>query len=488
MKPSLLFIAIFLVQLLSAQSFTEVIPSPFFDGVDVGSISFFDADGDDDLDVLITGATESGRLSKLYFNDGQGGFSEVTETPFTSVSISSASIADIDGDNDQDVLITGLTGSSPSVPLVKLYTNDGLGAFSEVTGTLFEQVYGGSSSFSDVDGDGDQDILITGLNSSSTEALSKLYLNDGSGNFSGIMGTPFEGVSQSSIAFCDVDGDDDQDVLITGENSLYNPVTKLYINNGAGNYTEMIDISFESVSQSSVAFSDVDGDEDQDVLITGRISSGSSVSKLYINDGLGNFTEMMDSPFVGVEFSSIAFSDVDGDNDQDILITGAASLSPTSKLYINDGLGNYSESMIELFDDVMFSTVAFSDIDGDNDEDVLIIGRDDISFGVRSTKLYINNSTVSSTETSLDRNIFDFEVCSNPTTASEITIRFQSNEHEILTASIFDAEGRKISEIKRHVTSKEGSFPIDISNLPKGIYVIQLNNGLELVSHKFVIQ
>jgi len=31
--------------------------------------------------------------------------------------------------------------------------------------------------------------------------------------------TPFEGVADSSIAFADVDGDNDQDVLITGANS-----------------------------------------------------------------------------------------------------------------------------------------------------------------------------------------------------------------------------------------------------------------------------
>jgi hypothetical protein len=35
------------------------------------------------------------------------------------------------------------------------------------------------------------------------------------------------------------------------------------------------------------------------------------------------FTEMTGTPFEGVAESSIAFADVDGDNDQDVLISGA---------------------------------------------------------------------------------------------------------------------------------------------------------------------
>ncbi|MEM7374580.1 MAG: VCBS repeat-containing protein [Bacteroidota bacterium] len=86
----------------------------------------------------------------------------------------------------------------------------------------------------------------------------------------------------------------------------------------------------------------MDGDNDQDVLITGRNSSGAQISKLYTNDGGGTFTEMTGTPFEEVAFSSIAFADVDGDNDQDVLITGQnSSFAEISKLYTNDGGGHF---------------------------------------------------------------------------------------------------------------------------------------------------
>ena len=103
-----------------------------------------------------------------------------------------------------------------------------------------------------------------------------------------------------------------------------------------GNFTEMAGTPFDGVGSSSIAFSDVDGDGDNDVLITGENNSPEGISKLYTNDGMGNFTEMVGTPFDGVGISSIAFSDVDGDGDADVLITGVNnSFERTSKLYTN---------------------------------------------------------------------------------------------------------------------------------------------------------
>ena len=50
------------------------------------------------------------------------------------------------------------------------------------------------------------------------------------GNFTEVSGTPFEKVRSSSIAFIDVDGDKDQDVLISGFSSNNTSIAKLYKN------------------------------------------------------------------------------------------------------------------------------------------------------------------------------------------------------------------------------------------------------------------
>ena len=184
-------------------------------------------------------------------------------------------------------------------------------------GTPFDAVEAGSVAFSDVNNDGSNDVLITGQGI--FEFISKLYINDGIGNFTEMMDTPFEGVRRSSIAFSDVNGDGNNDVLITGEGITSGRISKLYTNDGAGNFTEMMDTPFNGVWSSSIAFSDVNGDGSEDVLITGN--NGDFISKLYTNDGMGNFTEMLGTPFEGVESSSVAFSDINGDGHQAVSYT-----------------------------------------------------------------------------------------------------------------------------------------------------------------------
>ncbi len=372
---------------------------PVFEGVYSSSIAFADIDGDNDQDVLITGYNPytDQNIAKLYKNDGLGEYSEIEETPFEGVFVSSIAFADIDGDNDQDVLITGATGSNDSEHIGKLYSNDGSGNFTEIKNTPFEGVYSSSIAFADIDGDNDQDVLITGEKSSKEigyrKRITKLYSNDGKGNYTEVQNTPFEGVAGSSIAFADIDGDNDQDVLITGQNITGDNIAQLFRNNGSGDFSLQSNTPFEGVAGSSIAFADIDGDNDQDVLITGLFNAYRYNAKIYINDGTGNYSLKNDNFFEGVHFSSIAFADIDGDNDQDVLITGATkSGERTSKLYTNDGTGNFSLVSNTPFDGVEKGSIGFADIDGDNDQDVLItgyLGKDGSVPGI--ARLYINN-------------------------------------------------------------------------------------------------
>ena len=133
MKLTSLLILLLLAQLLSAQIFTEVLGTPF-DSVNYSSIAFADVNGDGHQDVLITGQKylrqPPGIITKLYTNDGTGTFTEVLGTPFQAVANGSIAFADVNGDNHQDVLITGdTTFSANTVGVAKLYTNDGTGTF-----------------------------------------------------------------------------------------------------------------------------------------------------------------------------------------------------------------------------------------------------------------------------------------------------------------------------------------------------------------------
>jgi len=382
MKAILLFIFLVFTQIIYPQSFTEVPPFPSLEGMTESAVAFADVDGDNDQDVIIIGEKPNSLqpnalepFSKQYVNDGMGNYTEKTNTLFADVSRGSIAFADVDGDNDQDVIITGENKSFEFI--TKLYTNDGTGDFTELMGTTFSGVRYSSIALADVDGDNDPDVLITGEKNNSFDQISKLYINDGLGNFTELTGTTFDGVSLGSVAFADVDGDNDQDVLITGQHfNAARRISKIYTNDGLGNFTELTGTPFDGVAYSSVAFEDVDGDNDQDVLITGLNILNSRIAKLYTNDGLGNFTELTNNTFAGVANSSIAFFDVNNDNDQDVIIVGMNNENEViAKLYTNDGLGNFVEMMNTSFTGVKNGSITVTDVDGDNDLDVIITGQ-----------------------------------------------------------------------------------------------------------------
>jgi len=54
--------------------------------------------------------------------------------------------------------------------------------------------------------------------------------NCGSGTFVKVPGTPLDGVYVINVAFSDVNGDSDQDVLITGRNAANQTTAMLYQN------------------------------------------------------------------------------------------------------------------------------------------------------------------------------------------------------------------------------------------------------------------
>ena len=487
MKLLLFFPLLILVQFLSAQTFTELPQTPAFIKLIDTSIAFADVDGDNDEDFLIAGRDDSqNRHTRLYLNDGLGNYTEMLETPFVGVSDGSINFSDIDGDGDEDLLITGAGGFNGSIPYALLYTNDGLGNFTEVTETPLVGVTLSSAAFADVDGDDDLDILITGREPTYT-TNSRLYKNDGLGNFTEVTGISIVGIQLGSIAFGDLDGDGDQDLIIMGTNLIFGQVTKLYFNDGLGNFSVVTTTLFDRMSNGSIGMSDIDGDDDQDILITGFGVNTGGIVRLYINDGLGNFTKSTTTPFIGNRGGSIAFADIDLDDDQDVLITGLSNSDISmSKLYTNDGAGNFTELIGTPFTGVTSSSIAFADVDGDNDKDVLITGSNTLYSG-KTSKLFINDGLVSTNNNFFNTN-FDFTLSPNPTTEDRIYINFNAIRASELTIKISSLEGRLLIQENNPSIIGEQSFSINISSLKKGSYFIELFDGKKRGVRKFIVQ
>jgi hypothetical protein len=335
-------------------------------GVDFGSSEWFDADGDGDQDLLVTGE----RTVTLYENDGSGGLTPVS-AGLTGVDLSSSDIGDVDGDGDPDLVITGRDETFD--PSATIYVNDGTGQFSpKNTGLAGVQL--GASTFGDIDGDGDLDLIVTGDDVNYDPSIT-LYENDGQGNFSSLSEnlTPVVG-SSSDIA--DIDGDGDQDLVVTGEDPNSDRTTTVYENDGTGSFTAL-NAGLVGIERGSSDFADFDGDSDPDLLITGLNNA-----TIYENDGQGGFSEL-GAGLDGVFSSSASVADLGGDGDPDIVIAGG-----NVTVYENTGSGSFS-ALDTGFTSVFRSSVGWGDVESDGDPDLVVTGYDGL-FRQPSTRVYVN--------------------------------------------------------------------------------------------------
>jgi len=483
MKYTLLLNILVLAQLISAQSFTEAPQNPPLTEANNASADFADVNGNGYPDLLITGDP-----TKLYINDGLGNFTERMNTPFPDIFASDAAFSDVNNDGHPDVFMMGSVTGPDAVS--KLYINDGLGNFTERVTSDFVGITYGSVAFADVDGDGDQDLLTVGYTGADVvspgEFVSILYLNDGLGNFTEKENTPFEGVARSSVAFADVNGDGHPDVFTTGENNSSLPVPKLYINNGAGDFTERLDIPFFEAERGSVAFSDFNGNGHMDLLITGQQTPLRRFSRLYMNDGDGNFTEKSDTPFEDVDNSSVAVADVNQNGHMDVFIMGFG-VGRISKLYLNDGDANFTEVIGTAFVPLSSGDAAFEDVNGDGYPDLLIAGDESSSEPI--SKLYINDGMVSSSIDHSRNGEIYFKPYPNPTTNSQgLTIQYHTENLRTISIKMYDLNGVIINQQSELAMPENHSYVIPIATLTSGTYIVELSDGINSTTKKVIVE
>jgi hypothetical protein len=132
---------------------------------------------------------------------------------------SGAAFFDYDNDGDQDLLLINSAHWSHQAaldeeqPMMRLYRNDGQGGFTNVTAGsgLDVSLYGMGFAVGDYDNDGDADVFITAL------GLNHLFRND-AGQFHDI--TTAAGVGgtadawSTSVGFVDIDNDGDLDLFV----------------------------------------------------------------------------------------------------------------------------------------------------------------------------------------------------------------------------------------------------------------------------------
>ena len=185
---------------------------------------FFDADNDNDIDLFITsGGSEYKQgnpnlQDRIYLNDGKGIFTKAkNRLPKIYESSQCVKVSDIDNDGDLDLFIgTRLISGRYTYPASSYFLINNNGFFkksSQKNSKEFENLgMVTDASFSDIDNDGDEDLLVVG------EWMKIQVFENDKGNF--INTTDKSGLNNLSrglwwsITKGDIDNDGDDDFIV----------------------------------------------------------------------------------------------------------------------------------------------------------------------------------------------------------------------------------------------------------------------------------
>jgi len=391
-------------------------------------IAFFDYDNDGWLDIFVLSGSKIGKkppgaINRLYKNNRDGTFTDVTEEAGLARSgwAYAVTIGDYDNDGYEDLFIT-YWGKNV------LYHNNGDGTFTEVTkeaGLLADEVrWGAGCSWVDYDRDGHLDLFVSNYVDFSFETVPpsgvrkgcnwkgilvhcgpmglpkcnhQLYHNNGDGTFTDVSdeaGITAAGKTYGmTVVAADFDNDGWQDIYVACDSTP----ALLFMNNHDGTFREEGlerggALSEDGMEQAGMGLGigdyDLDGNLD---ILKGHFADDTSI--LYHNDGDAFFEDMTIRSGLAVETRFVRWGDgiVDLDNDglPDLfLVTGNVypeleAVLPTYKyktprvIYRNLGGGKFEQLIKQGGPGVSAEHAsrgcAFGDFDNDGDIDILIM-------------------------------------------------------------------------------------------------------------------
>ena len=277
---------------------------------------------------------------------------------------------DLDGDGDQDLVV-----SLKNVDSVMFLRNTA-GTFAPA-GTYPS---GGSEPrrvrLGLFDVNGSLDIAVVNRSSDNVGIL----LNGGTGTF-GATATVAAGLDPRDLALGDFNADGRPDVAVTSHDDR---TIRILTNNGSGGFAPSASIFVGGlVRPEGVATGDMDGNGSVDV-ITSTSGTGFNFVTVILNTG-GVFGAPANYPSGGVNPSAIEAADLDGDGDLDVAVANEDSASVGLLPNANGILG----AAILLATGTTPNALALGDLDGDTDLDLASANRDSANVSV-----FLNSSQI----------------------------------------------------------------------------------------------
>jgi Flp pilus assembly protein TadD len=381
-------LAIAPAQSVNRADYSEAYAREHYVPTEGGAVVLGDYDGDGDLDLYVVScaAARAASVNHLYRNDGSARFTNVTALAGVGDEGMGmdAVFGDYDNDGDTDLYVVNY---GPNV----LYENDGKGKFFDVSkqSRADEPQFGRQVLLVDYDHDNDLDILVVN-DTELTEPpqaepisiprhmpgqINALLRNNGNGTFTDQTdeaGLLVDCSQSRAAAFTDFDGDHDADLFIANFDgpSLFFANARLGRLVTGGEFYPKI-----TSNTRAVASGDFDRDGDSDLVV----AVGQSLH-LYVNDGKASFKRVPipippNLTAAGVRRIRVFDHDNDGWSDLLLLDTTGHSLC----LLTGASAGQFRNATVETgLSEIegWIANITTGDLDGDGDEDIILLTRD----------------------------------------------------------------------------------------------------------------